>query len=98
MKPLFKHLLLLLVTSVFLGKADLIARQAENFPVSGTVTASEDGSGLPGVTVVEQGTSNGTISDVSGNYTLAVRGPNAVLVFSYVGYVAEEIPVNGQIG
>ena len=41
---------------------------------------------LIGVSVLEKGTTNGTITDFDGNYTLVVTGSNAVLQFSYVGY------------
>ncbi|UOQ98358.1 TonB-dependent receptor [Hymenobacter sp. 5317J-9] len=59
-------------------------------PVSGRVTAA-DGSGLPGVTVLEKGTNNGTTSDVSGAYSLGVQ-PNATLVFSSIGMKTQEVP------
>lgn len=54
------------------------------------------GDPLPGVTVVIQGTSAGSITDVDGNYTLPNVPGNATLVFSFVGMVTQEIPVNNQ--
>jgi TonB-dependent starch-binding outer membrane protein SusC len=63
--------------------------------VTGKVTSADDGSGIPGVNIVEKGTSNGTISDVNGNYSLSVAS-NATLVFSFVGYKANEIVVGDQ--
>lgn len=45
--------------------------------------------------VLEKGTSNGCITDVDGNFTLTVS-PKATMVISYVGYVTQEIPLNGQ--
>src|SRR5690606_20766310 len=62
--------------------------------VSGIV---KDGNGnvLPGVTVMEKGTQNGTATDFDGNYELLVSGTNAVLSFSYIGFVTKEVPVNG---
>lgn len=63
--------------------------------VTGKVTASEDGSGIPGVNILEKGTTNGTASDFNGNYTLSV-GNNAVLIFSFIGYKTVEIPVGAQ--
>jgi len=48
---------------------------------------------LPGVNVFEKGTSNGTISDLDGNYTIKVNGTGSILIFSYVGYADAEIPV-----
>lgn len=54
--------------------------------VTGKVTAALDGLGLPGATVRIQGTSEGVITDFDGNYRIEVPGPDAVLVFSSVGY------------
>lgn len=51
---------------------------------------------LPFVTIAEKDTNNGTVSDMDGHYTLEVNDQNAVLVFSYVGYLKEEVPVNGR--
>lgn len=63
--------------------------------VTGQVTSADDGSGIPGVNVVEKGTTNGSVSDVDGNYTLNVS-EGATLVFSFVGYATQEIPVGAQ--
>jgi iron complex outermembrane receptor protein len=68
---------------------------AQQVRVTGTVTDAADGSSIPGVNIVEKGTTNGTISDLDGNYAITV-GSNATLVFSFVGYVTQEIPVGGQ--
>ncbi|WP_176956085.1 SusC/RagA family TonB-linked outer membrane protein [Catalinimonas alkaloidigena] len=62
--------------------------------VSGRVVDAS-GEGVPGVNILEKGTSNGTISDVEGNFTLNVA-ENAVLVFSAVGYLAQEVAVGQQ--
>ncbi|WP_460910321.1 SusC/RagA family TonB-linked outer membrane protein [Spirosoma areae] len=60
--------------------------------VTGRVT-SETGEGLPGVSVVVKGTQRGTTTDQNGSYRLAVPGPEALLVFSFVGYLSQEIAV-----
>lgn len=67
---------------------------AQNSTVSGTVS-DDSGSPLPGVNVVEKGTSNGTSTDFDGNYSINV-GTNATLVFSSLGYETREVAVNGQ--
>jgi TonB-linked SusC/RagA family outer membrane protein len=59
------------------------------------VTSAEEGSALPGVSVLEKGTSNGTTTDASGAYRLAV-GDNATLVFSFIGLVTQEIAVGNR--
>ena len=63
--------------------------------VTGTITADEDGETLPGVNVVEKGTSNGTVTNVDGEYTLTVS-EGATLIFSSVGFVSEEIVVGSR--
>jgi iron complex outermembrane receptor protein len=68
---------------------------AQTIRVSGNVTDAADGSSLPGVNIVELGTTNGTITDLNGNYSISVPA-NGTLVFSYVGYLAQEIAVAGQ--
>ncbi len=55
-----------------------------------------DGIPLPGVNVVEKGTTNGTITDYNGEYTISISSPDAILSFSYVGYLTEEIEVAGN--
>lgn len=63
--------------------------------VSGKVT-DENGEPLPGASILEKGTTNGTSSDVDGNFSLSVMGQNSVLVFSFIGYATKEVPVGNQ--
>lgn len=63
--------------------------------VTGKVTSADDGTGIPGVNVVEKGTTNGTVTGVDGNYSINVS-ENATLVFSFVGYTTQEIAVGSQ--
>ncbi|HCW07791.1 MAG TPA: SusC/RagA family TonB-linked outer membrane protein, partial [Cytophagales bacterium] len=63
--------------------------------VTGKVTSSSDGSALPGVNILEKGTGNGTVTDADGNYTITV-GANATLVFSFIGFKAQEVAVGSQ--
>jgi TonB-dependent starch-binding outer membrane protein SusC len=69
---------------------------AQNRSITGKVTDA-GGMGLPGVTVQLVGTQTGTISDIDGNYKLAISGSDAVLRFSYIGFVAQDIKVNDQL-
>ncbi len=57
--------------------------------LTGTVKAS-DGLTLPGVSILEKGTTNGAITDVDGKYSISVSS-SATLVFSYVGMIAQEL-------
>ncbi|HAS46258.1 MAG TPA: SusC/RagA family TonB-linked outer membrane protein [Microscillaceae bacterium] len=63
--------------------------------VSGTVK-DKDGNGLPGVTVLVKGTSQGTSTKTDGTYSLANVPANATLVYSFVGMKTQEVPVNAQ--
>lgn len=64
--------------------------------ISGRAVSDEMGEGLPGVNVIIKGTSRGTVTDFDGNYHLEVPDEGAILVFSSVGYVQEEIVVGNQ--
>ena len=61
--------------------------------ITGKVTDAS-GMGLPGVTVLEKGTQNGTATDFDGNFTLEVANDNAVLIFSFIGYQTQELPAS----
>jgi TonB-linked SusC/RagA family outer membrane protein len=63
--------------------------------VTGTVT-SADGEPLPGATVQEKGTTNGTVTDVDGNYTINMQNPNGTLVFNFLGFETQEVDVQGR--
>src|SRR5665811_1655372 len=63
--------------------------------IEGTVTASTDGMPIPGVNVIARGTSNGTATDFDGKYSIEATSED-ILVFSYVGYKSQEIPVGEQ--
>ncbi|WP_029033797.1 SusC/RagA family TonB-linked outer membrane protein [Salinimicrobium terrae] len=67
---------------------------AQTTTVTGTVT--DETGPLPGVTVLLKGTSNGVVTDFDGDYEITDVPANGVLVFSYVGFVTEEMSVNGQ--
>jgi len=63
--------------------------------VSGTVT-DESGQPLPGVTIIIKGTSQGTVSQADGSYTISSVPADAVLLFSFVGMLSQEIEVGTQ--
>jgi iron complex outermembrane receptor protein len=63
--------------------------------VTGTVTDSETGEGLPGVNILVKGTTSGTVTDFDGNYSLSVT-ENDVLVVSFVGFLSQEILVGNK--
>ena len=72
---------------------------AQNFVVKGTVVSHEDNEPLIGVTILQEGTTNGVVTDMDGNYSLEVKGASdATLVFSYIGYAAQSHKVNASTG
>jgi iron complex outermembrane receptor protein len=68
---------------------------AQGRVVKGKVTSATEGP-LPGVNIVLQGTTTGTMSDAGGNYTINVPGPETVLVFSFISYTTQAITVGTQ--
>lgn len=64
--------------------------------VSGTVSDSEMGDGLPGVTILIKGTSVGTVTDVNGEYTISIPQGATTLVVSSVGYKTQEVPIANE--
>ena len=70
--------------------------QADFIQVTGKVTSASDPLGIPGVNIMVKGTTNGTVSDVDGVYSIDVPNDQAILVFSSIGYTTQEVPVNGR--
>lgn len=80
------------------GKQILLSNKGEGFlaqkiQVTGKVVGSDNQEPLPGVNITIKGTTTGTVTDLDGNYQIDVADESAVLVFQYVGYLAEEITV-----
>lgn len=75
-----------------LGMASLYGQKE----IAGTITDATDGSALPGVNVVEKGTTHGVITDIQGHYLISVSDENSQLVFSYIGYETIEKTVGNR--
>lgn len=86
----------LLRTRFAIVLAVLVAFAAEAQVVKGKVTSKEDGTTMPGVNILIKGSQTGTSTDASGAYSLDVGPGNPTLVFSFVGYVQEEVQVSGR--
>ncbi|ASZ09763.1 TonB-dependent receptor [Chitinophaga pendula] len=89
---LSKWLRLLLLCLLCCGS---LAR-AQSPTIQGTVTDAKDGTPLVGVTVAVKGKSIGTQTDANGHYQLKVPDPQAILLFSFIGYAQQEHPVGGR--
>ncbi len=72
-----------------------LADDQATIPVSGKIV-DEDGQALPGANILVKGTSIGTTADASGGFTINVPDGNSTLVFSFIGYLTQEISVNNQ--
>jgi TonB family protein len=64
--------------------------------IQGQVLSAEDGTPIPGVNVIVKGTTEGTVTDVDGNFQLPTVGANQKLAFSFVGYLTQEVAVTDQ--
>lgn len=64
--------------------------------ISGQVTDGSEGTPLPGVNVLEKGTANGVATDTEGKFVLNVSSETSVLVFSFIGYITQEVTVGNQ--
>lgn len=64
--------------------------------ITGKITAAGDGTALPGVNVMVKGTSTGTTSGIDGSYSINVENNSDVLVFSFIGYLSQEIQVGNR--
>ena len=83
----------ILLMSLFLLSTLLHEAMAQDRTVTGRVTEAASNQGLPGVTVLVQGTQVGTSTDVNGNYSIKVPASGTTLVFSFIGYTTIERPV-----
>jgi LysM repeat protein len=73
------------------NKAPSKSKDAKNRTVRGKVTSAEDGSEIPGASIIVEGTSIGTCSDINGNYSLTVPKGKAVLLFKFVGCMTKVV-------
>ncbi len=69
---------------------------AQEVEVEGRVTEAESGLPLPGVNIAIQGTQTGTTTDLDGQYRITAPSPDAQLVFSFVGFQTQVIPIEGR--
>jgi len=79
----------------FYSNTFLFANNNPLIVVSGTVTSPDSNEGLPGVNVLVKGTTQGTVTDVDGKYSINAEEDD-ILVFSSIGFVSQEVPINGR--
>src|SRR5690349_6466021 len=83
MRIIFIYLLMLLPAMVI----------AQTRTISGKVTSAEDNMPLPGVNVVVEGTTKGTVTDTDGNYSFQAAPGENTLVFSFVGFLTQTVAI-----
>lgn len=83
------------ILHLFLVLTFVIGASAQEIQVKGKVT-DENNVPTPGVNILIQGTTTGTATDINGDYTIRVPGPDAVLVFSFIGYKTQQVQVGSQ--
>ncbi|MEX2410492.1 MAG: TonB-dependent receptor [Candidatus Paceibacterota bacterium] len=84
-----------IIWTLLLSLVFVTAGVAQNHEVTGTVTDARTGETLPGVNILIQGTSQGTSTNLNGEYQINSE-PDDILVFSFVGYATMQIPVEGR--
>ena len=85
-----------LYTRGFSTDNPLAFRQSANLVVSGRVISSADAQGIPGVNILVKNTTIGTVTDIDGNYSITLPSGSETLVFSSIGFVTQEVAVNGK--
>ncbi len=94
MRKRFLDWCLVVLAAFLLLPLPALKAQPSQISVSGVVTSGSDGEPMIGVSVAVKGTTNGTITDIDGNYSLRV-GQGSTLVFSYIGFERQEVAVTG---
>ncbi len=88
-----KKIALMLLGIAFFG---VLVVEAQVKSINGTVTGSDDGTGIPGVSVSVKGTTIGTVTNLDGKYQLEVPNDASVLIFSFVGMKTQEVEISGS--
>jgi len=74
----------------------IVSVLAQSKTITGKVTSAEEPDGVPGASVVVKGTTQGTITDLDGSYSISVPDNASTLVFSFVGYLTKEMPIGSN--
>ncbi|MCL6261171.1 TonB-dependent receptor [Aquiflexum sp. TKW24L] len=86
-------LALFLILGIFLLP---LSAMAQSFVVKGTVKSADGTETMPGVNVLIKGTTQGTATDIDGNFSIEVPSANSVLVFSFIGFKQQEVRVGNM--
>ncbi len=86
----------LVIPAYSLAADNPVADNPQQATVTGTVTDATTGDGMPGVNIQVKGTSQGAITDIAGKYAISNVDRNATLVFSFIGYVSQEVIIGNR--
>ena len=84
------------VLAILVGLICTLNVAAQQINVKGSVT-DQHGDPVIGATIMEQGTKNGVVTDIDGNFSLSVASPKSRLRVTYIGYKTQDLPVNNQV-
>lgn len=93
---IFDKIILLSKTPVRITPGLVEVANMQQKRITGIVTDGNSGEPLPGVNVLEEGTTHGVITDDNGKYSIDLTNANATLIFSFVGYLSEKVQVNNR--
>jgi TonB-linked SusC/RagA family outer membrane protein len=81
---------------IVLSLLTIVSGLAQSKMITGRVTSAEEPEGIPGASVVLKGTTQGTITDLKGSYSISVPDNASILVFSFIGYLTKEMPIGSS--
>ena len=87
-----KRFILLIIGIICLS----VVAFSQDISITGKVTAKTDKGSLPGVSVAIKGTSTGISTDIDGNFSLTVPSSESILIFSYIGFITQEVKVGSR--
>ena len=90
-----KHIVIKKATALPKPKEKTVQPKVVQLQISGTVS-DKNGHPLSGASIVEKGTTNGTITDFDGNFSIALENKDAILVVSYIGFATKEVSTEGK--
>src|SRR5690606_382423 len=94
LKKRFRSLTTAVAACCFMMATAAFGQQSSS--VTGTIVDDQNNTPLPGVNVIEKGTSNGTTTDFDGNFNLQLSSSDAVLEITYVGFKPQEVNLDGR--
>ncbi|MCH7413147.1 TonB-dependent receptor [Belliella sp. R4-6] len=93
MNRLIRRIIILFVCFLAVNFAEA---QNQSSTIEGVVKEAANGEPIPGVTIVEKNTTNGTVTDIDGKFSINVSSPNAILTISFIGFSSQEVSITNK--